>query len=388
MSFLQVYYEVVKEIAITPEFNIDSKDKPVRKADLDEIFSIVEGPKKDEESGLLRVKVKALVDGATGWVSVKGNAGKIFLEEVQKPFFYCTKNVALEKEFKFNSENLIRTLKPEEVMELLEGPRQETLGNATRVKGKAVKDGKVGYFTLKDQSGTEIAEKNTKMYTCTATVAITDSRDIKDCKVLKKMLVDEVFTATEGPIEDESGVSRVKGKSTKDDTEGWITIKGNAGSVFAKANEKLYTIKKDTPMNVMFNSDSKALRTLAADEAIEMLEAPKEERFAPVSRAKVQTSTDRAVGWITVKSDVVQSWQPLYKVAKTCDLYSAKGMKETVVREISQGENLELQEGPLDVDGDMWMRARVTKDGAVGWVVFKDDKGVKLLVQAGPAKRR
>merc|ERR1719247_4054038 len=119
-------------------------------------------------------------------------------------------------------------------------------------------------MTLKDKSGKVHMEKSGKVYTCTATVAITDVFDIKTCKVLKKLTVDEVFTISEGPVAEEgTGVERVKGKSTKDDVEGWITIKGNAGSVYAKVNEKLYTITKEVVMGSSFASSSSAVRTLA-----------------------------------------------------------------------------------------------------------------------------
>merc|ERR1719253_1720605 len=141
---------------------------------------------------------------------------------------------------------------------------------------------------MKDKSGKVCMEKSGKVYTCTATVAITDEFDIKSCKVLKKLAVDEVFTITEGPIKDDSGVERVKGKSTKDESIGWITIKGNAGTTYAKVNEKLYTVKKDVPLQQRFSSDSAAVRTLAVDEAIEVLEGPKEEKFQPANRVKVR----------------------------------------------------------------------------------------------------
>ena len=51
-----------------------------------------------------------------------------------------------------------------------------------RCRGKAVGSGKVGWFTTKDRSGNDLIEKG-KIYICTATAAITDGFDIKDCKV-------------------------------------------------------------------------------------------------------------------------------------------------------------------------------------------------------------
>jgi hypothetical protein len=74
---VQKHLKVTKDIAITTSFDvIGCKDKPVRKAECEEVFEVLEGPKKDEASGLDRVKVKALTDGVVGWASVKGNQGK------------------------------------------------------------------------------------------------------------------------------------------------------------------------------------------------------------------------------------------------------------------------------------------------------------------------
>merc|ERR1719247_566072 len=238
-------------------------------------------------------------------------------------------------------------------------------------------------MTLKDKSGKVHMEKSGKVYTCTATVAITDVFDIKTCKVLKKLTVDEVFTISEGPVAEEgTGVERVKGKSTKDDVEGWITIKGNAGTSYAKVNEKLYTVTGEVTMQKMFSSDSSEIRKIAAQEAIEVLEGPREERFEPAQRAKVRTSSDSAVGWISVKGDNTRKWTPSYKFLKASPLYAEKNSKETVVREAAPGEFLELAEGPVECDGAMWLKGQMKKDGALGWTPLKGEGGAKILINS------
>lgn len=250
-----------------------------------------------------------------------------------------------------------------------------------RLRGKAVLDGKTGWFTMKDKHGVECADKEGKVYTCTATVAITDNFDVKNCKVLKKLAVDDVFTLLEGPVkEEDSGIQRIRVKLSKEDLEGWVTLQGNAGTVYAKVNEKLYTIKKDVALQEAFPSDSKVVRTLATDEAVEVMEGPKAEKVQPVKRVQVRTP-DGAVGWLTVKADALRPWTPFYKFVKACSLYTAKGMKESIVREVTQGEGLELQEGPVEVEGEMWVCGKLLKDGAVGWASMKNEEGQKLLMQ-------
>merc|ERR1712194_736399 len=152
--------------------------------------------------------------------------------------------MALDKEFRRAGQEPVRTLKRDEILELIEGPRKDTFEPGVRVRGKASKDGETGWFTAKDRFGVVFAEVSVgKYYSCTATVAITDEQDIKNCKVVRKMTTGEMFTLVEGPIEDkDAGITRLKGKCLKDELEGWITVKGNAGTVYVEPSSKYYSV--------------------------------------------------------------------------------------------------------------------------------------------------
>ena len=78
---------------------------------------------------------------------------------------------------------------------------------------------------------------------------MTDNFDIKDGNVVKKLALGELFAVEEGPVVEEgSGVTRVKGKSCADEKVGWITIKGNAGTVYATASMKHCAVVKGVPL--------------------------------------------------------------------------------------------------------------------------------------------
>merc|ERR1712003_64692 len=102
----------------------------------------------------------------------------------------------------FSGEGLesLRSLQADEVLELLEGPRKETYPLALRIRGKACSDGAVGWFTARDKKGIVLAEADGKYYSCVTTVAMTDDLDIKNCKVVRKLAVGELFTVLEGPV--------------------------------------------------------------------------------------------------------------------------------------------------------------------------------------------
>merc|ERR1712187_945219 len=100
------------------------------------------------------------------------------------------------------------------------------MGELQRCKLKASKDGKTGWITLKDTDEVVYAGPNTKLYTCKASVAMTDSEDINTCKVIRKLAEGEQFEASSEPqVEEKSGITRLAGKALKDDKTGWITVK-------------------------------------------------------------------------------------------------------------------------------------------------------------------
>merc|ERR1711920_699227 len=53
-----------------------------RKLKVGEIVEVREWAKKEEKSGLMRMKCKCRSDGVTGWVTTVGNQGTVFLEVV------------------------------------------------------------------------------------------------------------------------------------------------------------------------------------------------------------------------------------------------------------------------------------------------------------------
>lgn len=252
-----------------------------------------------------------------------------------------------------------------------------------RVKGKANSDSALGWFTAKDKKGTIFAEADSKYFACISSVAMTDNQDIKDCKVLRKLAVGELFTVEEGPTEQkEAGITRVLGKSLKDEQVGWITVKGNAGTVYAEASGKHFCILRDVPLTKKFPSSNpgEEVRVLLKGEAMQALEGPKEETFTPEVRVKVKAMSDGMVGWMTLKSNNVKPWTPYYKCkaeATVHDALAVEGAKE--LRQAEVGESFELMEGPTQDGGLLRMKARAEKDGILGWVTIKDAEGKRFF---------
>jgi len=82
-------FKVVKETILTESFDLEDdapkeqapeKKVATRKLKVGELVEVREYPKKEEKSGLTRMKCKAKTDGRLGWATTLGNAGAVFLE--------------------------------------------------------------------------------------------------------------------------------------------------------------------------------------------------------------------------------------------------------------------------------------------------------------------
>merc|ERR1712060_357879 len=112
----------------------------------------------------------------------------------------------------------------------------------------------------------------------------------------------EVLTVTEGPVEDgPAGVSRIKVSAKKDDKEGWVTTKGNAGTKYAEETGKCFIISRPTPLQKDFSSESETIRMLAEQDTLDLLEGPRDEQGEPPVRVRGRSLNDGAIGWVTLK---------------------------------------------------------------------------------------
>jgi len=281
----------------------------------------------------------------------------------------------------------MRALHEGEVMEVLEGPRKEQFNNALRAKCKATKVGATGWFTLKTCDGKLRAELGDKYYQCTASIAITDNKDIRNCKVIRKLEVGEVFAVLEGPSEEDGGVTRCKGHIMKDQQEAWVTIKGNAGTVYAEPGS-FYSILEEVPLQKKFktNEVNETVRCLEKDEVVAIIEGPKDEKFDPVWRMKGRVLGDNLIGWVTLKDPTLKRWSPTYKCLSATVIHDGFTVKTSqVVRRLEVGEVVELIEGPV-VEAEIGVvrvKAKAAKDEAIGWITIKGNGGTQFLKSFG-----
>merc|ERR1712048_291682 len=180
----------------------------------------------------------------------------------------------------------------------------------------------------------------------------------------------------------DSGVSRLPGKALQDGKDGWVTVKGNAGTVYAEAVAKYYSVLKEVQLEKRFESaGAESIRKMEVGETFQILEGPRDEKAPPEMRAKVRCS-DGSVGWVSKKAGAIKVWSATYKCLDKVPLSDSRAgaaLEESkVLRELMKGEGVELLEGPVEEGKDIRIKCRATKDGLVGWASIKSD-GKRLL---------
>eukprot|EP00928_Gymnodinium_smaydae_P064847 TRINITY_DN480_c0_g2_i2.p1 TRINITY_DN480_c0_g2~~TRINITY_DN480_c0_g2_i2.p1 ORF type:complete len:1009 (-),score=267.50 TRINITY_DN480_c0_g2_i2:216-3242(-) len=79
LGLVRAHFVVVKETVMTSDMSIKDS-KTIRRLDVHEAVEVLDGPLKDEELGITRLKACAVKDGAIGWATLHGNEGSTFLE--------------------------------------------------------------------------------------------------------------------------------------------------------------------------------------------------------------------------------------------------------------------------------------------------------------------
>lgn len=78
VDLLRLFYHCVKGTVLTEDISI--KSKTLKKLQEGDVVEVLEGPKKEDVAGVLRVRCQATPEGPAGWATVCGNQGTVFLE--------------------------------------------------------------------------------------------------------------------------------------------------------------------------------------------------------------------------------------------------------------------------------------------------------------------
>jgi len=163
LRLIRLFMKVVKDTVITETMEIKDS-KTLRRAEVGEVFEVLEGPVTEESTKLPRLKVRAMLDGQEGWVTQAGNKGTTFLEEGGNTF-KCVKETILTQSFDIAAQQdptkkkeLTRKLKVGEIVEVVEWPKKEETSGLERMLCRCIVDGCGGWATTVGNSGIKFLE--------------------------------------------------------------------------------------------------------------------------------------------------------------------------------------------------------------------------------------
>mmetsp|Transcript_40294 Transcript_40294/g.72110 ORF Transcript_40294/g.72110 Transcript_40294/m.72110 type:complete len:432 (-) Transcript_40294:122-1417(-) len=162
------YMKVVKVAALTDSKGVKDS-KSIRRLQEGEVVEALGPEQFEEEVELMRLKVKAMKDGAEGWVTISGNQGTVFLKEGGHSFKVVKETILTEsfsldgagsKEASRRLRDEPRKLKPGELVEVRTWMMKDEKSGLMRMKCKTMTDGVVGWATVVGNAGTVFLEVN------------------------------------------------------------------------------------------------------------------------------------------------------------------------------------------------------------------------------------
>jgi len=293
------YYWCQEDVVLQSAFaSSSSEQSEVRKLQAGEVVEVLEGPRKEPDVELQRVKVKAKKDGKSGWATLTDPQGTELLEPSK--LLVCRQSIAITTNFDIAAGKAIRKLDVGETLEVLEGPSEDGKRSLSRFRARASLDGKEGWVTMRGNQGTAYTEESENLRVCKRSLPL-EGRLAGGSPLVRRLEVGEVVEVIEGPKSNtKEGVDRLRGRSLADSAEGWLTLSG--GSLLRWSPQ--YKCTQTTVLNDKLDiKQAKTLRKLEVGELIEALETPVPEKAAGVMRVRMRAEKDGALGFATVSGN-------------------------------------------------------------------------------------
>jgi len=287
------FYCCDREVQLHEAFQ--SRSPVVRTLQEGEVLEVLQGPQREEEAqSCLRLHGVAVSDGADGWVTQRDASGKVLLEP--KTVFVCRAAVSVTPIGDIASGKALRKLDVGELVEMVHDGSEDATRNLTRAKIRARRDGTEGFVTMTGNQGMAYIEESQRHYECRASTTL-ESKLASGSNSLRTLEVGELFEAIEGPkAETKEGASRLKGRSLRDGSEGWLTLSRRIVYWFPH-----YKCEVSTPLtDALEVASAKTLRTLDVGERLDVLDAPAKDEASGSMRVRVRADKDGISGFATI----------------------------------------------------------------------------------------
>jgi len=150
---MRAYYKVIKDCPMADDLKVSGSNS-LREAKVDEVLGLLEGPVREDTMKVMRIKARAISDGTEGWLTVTGNEGTVYLQEVGR-LFKILRDVSLTDSCDLPAESQAedKRLRQCTVVEVMEWPKKNEESGLVRMKVQELVEGAVGWITQVDKDG-------------------------------------------------------------------------------------------------------------------------------------------------------------------------------------------------------------------------------------------
>jgi len=301
-------------------------------------------------------------------------------------FFRCVRDITVTDEFEIQSAKKVRKLQVGELVEAMGGSQEDADLGLERVQCRAVRDGALGWITIRSTAGTTYLERTAKPFLYLAKSSGLRGALAANSKRVRELKAGESVELVEGPKEERSGAdSRVRGAACGEDAQGWLQITEKGGAVLAKLSAKVYKCIEAIAMTDAPDfGNCQMVRRIDAGEALELMDDKIVKPDEGGMRRRFRACRDGREGWITTHGSqgtvYTKAATKHYVIQKEAPVHAGLSAESPVIRVLMPGEAFAAFEEPKEVSGGeqlTFYKVRAVTDGAEGWVTSGIDKEVR-----------
>eukprot|EP00927_Polykrikos_kofoidii_P018495 TRINITY_DN18578_c0_g1_i5.p1 TRINITY_DN18578_c0_g1~~TRINITY_DN18578_c0_g1_i5.p1 ORF type:complete len:1223 (+),score=420.95 TRINITY_DN18578_c0_g1_i5:409-4077(+) len=183
---------------------------------------------KERAEGLDATKLGRIFDCIVD--SKIGTLSKLELVRLVSICYRVSRQTPMAEGLVIKESKTIRKLEPGEIFDCDMMPEKEEAAGVMRVRGRAIKDGKVGYATIKGNQGAVILEQDGDILEVASSTELTDRYELEGGQVLRKLVVGDFVQVLEWerkPEGSDTGRTHVKVWRSKElgnvPVVGWVT---------------------------------------------------------------------------------------------------------------------------------------------------------------------
>jgi len=148
--------------------------------------------------------------------------------------YRCLKRCLLTDAMEVTTCKRIRWIEPEEIVTILEQQIKDDETGIVRIRARAENDNLEGWMPYLGNTGVEYLKLRGPWYKVVRDTVFTGDFSMENVKVIRRLKVGDTLRCLQYPrLEEKSGLLRMQAASCDDNkTVGWVTIRGNQGSVY------------------------------------------------------------------------------------------------------------------------------------------------------------